>query len=77
MQLTIRVWLEDKPGALMLVTGILSAKGSNIVSLSMAPDGERAGTARVTIVAEVDERLHGRMVKKIGRLESVLMAEVS
>lgn len=41
MQQIIRVWLENKPGALMRVAGILTAKGSNIESLTVMPDDRR------------------------------------
>jgi acetolactate synthase-1/3 small subunit len=74
MQLTVNVWLEDKPGALMRVAGILTAKGSNIRSLNVAPDPWKEGFSRMTLVADVEERLHAKVVSEINRLVNVLHA---
>ena len=74
MQLTIQVWLEDKPGALMRVAGILAAKGCNIMSLTVAPDPWSEGLSRMTIVADVEERLHVRVINEMNRLVNVLLA---
>ncbi len=71
----IRVSLEDKPGALMRVTGIMTAKGINIDSLSLAPDPERPGLARITLSARVEERYRTRILKEMNRLVNVLRAE--
>jgi acetolactate synthase-1/3 small subunit len=74
MQMTIQLWLEDKHGVLMRVAGILTAKGCNIVSLHLAPDPWKDGVSRMTIVAEVEERLQERVVKEMNRLINVLLA---
>lgn len=71
----IQVSLEDKPGALMRVTGIMTAKGINIDTLSLAPDPERPGLSRITLSARVDERYRTRILKEINRLVHVLRAE--
>lgn len=71
----IEVSLEDKPGALMRVTGIMTAKGINIDTLSLAPDPTRPGLARITLSARVEERYRLRIVKEINRLVHVLHAE--
>ena len=74
MQQTIHVWLEDKPGALMRVTGILTAKGSNIEMLTVAPDLRHQGISRMTIQADVEPHLHRRVLNEINRLVNVLHA---
>lgn len=74
MQLTIEVWLEDKPGALMRVAGILTAKGCNIVSLKVEPDASRPESSRMLLVAEVEARLQAKVIKEIDRLVNVLQA---
>ena len=52
----ISVLLENKPGALMRVTGLLTARGYNIESLTVArtvdPD-----LSRMSIVVDVEDRL--------------------
>ncbi|HVT95467.1 MAG TPA: acetolactate synthase small subunit [Bryobacteraceae bacterium] len=75
MRQTIQIWLENRPGALMRVAGILTAKGCNIETLTVAPDPWREGISRMTIVADVEERLHGRVVKEMNRLVNVLCAQ--
>ena len=74
MQLTIQGWLEDKPGALMRVAGILAAKGCNIMSLTVAPDPWNGGLSRMIIIADVEERLHVRVINEMNRLVNVLLA---
>jgi acetolactate synthase-1/3 small subunit len=74
MRQTIQIWVEDKPGALMRVVGVISAKGANIHSLRMTPDPSRQGAARITLVADVDLHLHQRVVKEMNRLVNVFEA---
>ncbi len=71
---TVEILLEDKPGALMRAVGVITAKGSNIASLSVAPDAEQPGLARVRMVADVEERLHDRVLKELNRLVQVVRA---
>ena len=51
MQQTISVLLENKPGALLRVTGVLSARGYNIESLTVARTLDPE-LSRMTIVVE-------------------------
>ena len=74
MRQVIEVRLEDKPGALMRVVGILTAKGSNIESLVLAPDRLHEGASTMTIAADVEPRLWGRVVQEMNRLVNVLVA---
>jgi acetolactate synthase-1/3 small subunit len=75
MHQTIVIRLENKPGALMRVAGILTAKGCNIDSLSVSPDPDHEGISRMTIVAEVEPRLRSRVVSQINGLVNVLGAK--
>jgi acetolactate synthase I/III small subunit len=74
MRQTIQVELEDKPGALMRVAGILTATGSNIESLLVAPVPFAAGTSCMIIVVEIEPRLRVRVVQQMNRLVNVLAA---
>jgi len=73
MQQVISVLLENQPGALLRVTGLLSARGYNIESLTVArtmdPD-----LSRMTIVVDVEERLHAQVIKQMNKLINVLQA---
>jgi len=71
---TVEILLEDKPGALMRALGVITAKGSNIESLTVAPDVAQPGLARVRMVADVEERLHERVLKELNRLVQVVQA---
>lgn len=69
----ISVLLENKPGALMRVTGLLSARGYNIESLTVARTLDPS-LSRMTIVADVDPKLRAQVIKQINKLVNVLQA---
>ena len=70
---TISVLLENKPGALLRVTGVLSARGYNIESLTVAKTLDPE-LSRMTIVVDVEERIRTQVVKQINKLINVLQA---
>ncbi len=74
MQRTIHLRVEDKPGVLMRVAGIITAKGENIDSLTVRPDPECAGVSRIVLVAQVEPRLQTRIVNEMNRLVQVFEA---
>ena len=74
MTQTIQLWVEDKPGVLMRVVGIITAKGANIRSLLLRPDANQAGISEVTLVAEIEPRLNRRVLNEMNRLVQVLLA---
>ena len=74
MRQAIQLTVEDKPGVLMRVIGIITAKGANIESVSVQPDIGDAGVTRVFIVADVDLRLKQRVVNEMNRLVQVFLA---
>lgn len=69
----ISLLLENKPGALMRVTGVLSARGYNIESLTVArtldPD-----LSRMSIVVDVEPQLRFQVIKQMNKLINVLQA---
>ena len=74
MKQAIQLLVEDKPGVLMRVIGIITAKGCNVRSVIVKPDSEQPGMTRILIVAEVDLHLQQRVVKEMNRLIQVLAA---
>ena len=69
----ISLVLENKPGALMRVTGLLSQRGYNIESLTVARTLDPA-LSRMTIVVDVDPVLRQQVIKQMNRLINVLQA---
>jgi len=69
----ISLLMENKPGALMRVTGLLSQRGYNIESLTVASTLD-PGLSRMTIVVDVDANLRQQVVKQMNKLVNVLQA---
>src|SRR5215475_3511982 len=69
----ISLLLENKPGALMRVTGLLSQRGYNIESLTVARTLDPE-VSRMTISVEVDSILHQQVIKQMNKLINVLQA---
>jgi acetolactate synthase-1/3 small subunit len=69
----ISLLLENKPGALMRVTGLLGQRGYNIESLTVARTLDPA-VSRMTIVVDVDANLRQQVIKQMNRLINVLQA---
>lgn len=74
MRQVIQLLVEDKPGVLMRVIGIITAKGFNVQSLVVRPDALQTGMTRIVVAAEVDLRLRQRLVNEMNRLVQVLLA---
>jgi acetolactate synthase-1/3 small subunit len=70
---TISLLVENKPGALMRITGVLSARGYNIESLTVARTLD-PHLSRMTIVVDVDPALRQQVVKQMNKLINVLQA---
>jgi acetolactate synthase small subunit len=58
MPQAIGMWMEDKPGALMRVAGVVTTKGCSIESLTVVLDPCRPCASRVIIVADIEPYLH-------------------
>jgi acetolactate synthase-1/3 small subunit len=69
----ISLLLENKTGALMRVTGLLSQRGYNIESLTVARTLDPE-VSRMTIVVEVDSTLRQQVIKQMNKLINVLQA---
>jgi acetolactate synthase-1/3 small subunit len=69
----ISVLLENKPGALMRVTGLLSQRGYNIETLTVARTLDPE-VSRMTISVEVDSTLRQQVIKQMNKLINVLQA---
>lgn len=67
----ISLLVENKPGALMRVTGVLTARGYNIESLTVARTLDPT-RSRMTIVVDVDPALRSLVVKQMNRLVNVI-----
>ena len=73
MLMTISLLMENKPGALMRVTGLLTQRGYNIESLTVARTLDPT-LSRMTIVVDVEARLRALVIKQMNRLVNVLQA---
>lgn len=69
----ISVLVENKPGALMRITGVLSARGWNIDSLTVARTLDPS-QSRATIVVDIDPELRSQVIKQMNKLINVLQA---
>jgi acetolactate synthase-1/3 small subunit len=73
MLMTISLLVENKPGALMRVTGLFSQRGYNIESLTVARTLDPT-LSRMTIVVDVETRLRAQVIKQMNKLINVLQA---
>jgi acetolactate synthase-1/3 small subunit len=69
----ISILVENKPGALMRVTGLFAQRNYNIESLTVARTLDPA-ISRMTIVADVDPKIRLQVIKQINKLVNVLQA---
>ena len=69
----ISLLLENKPGALLRVTGLLSARGYNIESLTVARTLDPT-LSRMSIVVDVESTLRAQVIKQMNKLVNVLQA---
>jgi acetolactate synthase-1/3 small subunit len=65
--------MENKPGALMRVTGLLTARGYNIESLTVARTLD-PGLSRMSIAVEVEHHQRSQLIKQMNKLINVLQA---
>jgi acetolactate synthase-1/3 small subunit len=67
----ISILMENKPGALMRVTGLLTARGYNIESLTVARTLDPE-LSRMSIVVDIDSTQRAQVIKQINKLVNVL-----
>src|SRR6185312_12366737 len=70
MQQIISLLLENKPGALMRVTGLIGQRGYNIESLTVARTLD-ATLSRMTIVVDVEAAIRAQVIKQMNKLINV------
>ncbi len=71
MRHNIAVLLENEAGALSRVSGLFSARGYNIESLTVAPT-EDPSMSRMTIVTNGSEDVIEQIVKQLNKLIEVV-----
>ena len=71
MRHIVSILLENEAGALSRVSGLFSARGYNIESLTVAPT-EDATLSRMTIVVNVDESPLEQVTKQLNKLVNVI-----
>ena len=69
----ISLLVENKPGALMRITGVLSARGYNIESLTVARTLDPE-LSRMSIVVDIEPALRAQVIKQMTKLINVLQA---
>ncbi len=69
----ISLLVENKPGSLMRITGVLSARGFNIESLTVARTLDPE-VSRMTISVNVEPHLGAQVIKQMNKLINVLQA---
>ena len=74
MLVTLSILLENKPGALMRVVGILVARNYNVESLTVARTMDET-LSRMTIVVDVEHKVRAQVVKQLNKLVNVLQAQ--
>ncbi|MBZ2185017.1 MAG: acetolactate synthase small subunit [Bryobacter sp.] len=70
---TISLLVENKPGALMRVVGVLAARNFNVESLTVARTLDDS-LSRMTIVVDVEPKVRAQVVKQLNKLVNVLQA---
>lgn len=73
MRQLISLLVENKPGALMRVVGVLTARGYNIESLTVARTLDPT-LSSMTIVVNVDPAMQTLLIKQMQRLIDVVQA---
>ncbi len=73
MQQLISLLVENQPGALMRVAGVLTSRGYNIESLTVAKTLDPT-LSSMTIVANVSDQGRELLIKQITRLVNVIKA---
>ena len=71
MKHIISVLVENQPGVLARVIGLISGRGYNIHSLNVAPTQDTA-TSRITMVVPGNERVLEQVTKQLNKLVDVI-----
>ena len=68
---TLSVLVENKPGVLARVSGLVSRRGYNIESLAVGPT-EYPTMSRITLAVTVDDQVLEQITKQLNKLVNVL-----
>jgi len=68
---TLSVLVQNKPGVLARVSGLISRRGYNIESLAVGPT-ESPDMSRITLVVDVDDLVLEQVTKQLNKLIEVL-----
>ncbi len=71
MRYVLAVLVENKPGVLVRVAGLLSRRKFNIESVAAGKTGD-PGITRITIEVEADEKTLEQVIKQLNKLVNVL-----
>ena len=70
MSRILSVWVDNKPGVLARIAGLIARRGFNIESLAVSITEEDV-RSRVTMVVDADERIVEQVTKQLHKLISV------
>lgn len=68
---TLSVLVQNQPGVLARIAGLISRRGFNIESLAVGPT-ERAEVSRMTVVVDLDAAALEQVTKQLNKLVEVL-----
>ena len=71
MKHIISAVVENRPGVLARIIGLISGRGYNIHSLNVAPTQD-AATSRITMVVPGDDRILEQVTKQLNKLVDVI-----
>ncbi len=71
MKHIISVVVENRPGALARIVGLISGRGYNIHSLNVAPTQD-ASTSRLTMVVPGDDHVLEQVTKQLNKLVDII-----
>jgi len=71
MKHIISALVENQPGVLARIVGLISGRGYNIHSLNVAPTQD-AGMSRITMVVPGDDRVLEQVTKQLNKLVDVI-----
>lgn len=71
MLYTLALYVENKSGVLARIAGVLSARGFNIDSLTVAKSLDEH-FSQMTVVVDVDESLIEQVMKQLGKMVNVV-----
>lgn len=70
MSRILSVWVDDKPGVLARIAGLVARRGFNIESLAVSST-EDTNRSRVTMVVDADEVIVEQVTKQLNKLINV------